>query len=301
MINAMPPLAAFDVTEPIKADFSKPREVFGFLVEQMPAEIDILTTENYLYFSCCDAAGERWRGNLWLRAGGGPRALHFYYERLGDMDQCARLSLDRSNGLKLWRCKPFLYAMRWGPRTVKLRLNQVRLGPPAKARLRSSEVYVGPSYDESGLQFSLLFDLSQNCFLWILNEDEALLEEFSPVGEVLEQGERTQYVFMTDEANRRRVLVGVAQREIAANSYHDGPFDQLPDNFIATGRVQLRKYLELQNPDRRGQIDKFGFFKLMNHCRVAITPYYAYRDLAELRAITPEKFYGSLLKEVNDF
>jgi hypothetical protein len=301
MIKHLPPLAAFEFTESVQADFAQPLAVFRSLFEQMPDMIEILPTENYLYFSCRDAAGVQWRGNFCIRANAAASGLPFYYEKQGRGEESKYLLIGRGHGLNLVRHDPFLYELRWNGRALEMRLNKPRLSSPAKAKLRDSEVYVGPSYDESGLQFSLLFDLAANCFLWILNDDEAPPEEFLAVSAAIERGARTQFAFLKDPVNQRRVLVGVADQEIEANSYYDGPFDQLPDNFIATGEVDLRKYIEMQNPDREGQIDEFGCFKLMPGCRVAITPYYAYQDLAELAAITPEEFYTRVLKEMNDF
>jgi hypothetical protein len=66
-------------------------------------------------------------------------------------------------------------------------------------------------------------------------------------------GGRTSFAFFTDPARDRKLLVGVFEPNAALNNYLDGPFDQLPDNFLKDD--ELRRALLLAQPFlSRGQI-----------------------------------------------
>ena len=45
-------------------------------------------------------------------------------------------------------------------------------------------------------------------------------------------GRRSGFAFFKDIALHRKLLVGVYAGNIDVNNYLDGPFDQLPDNFL---------------------------------------------------------------------
>lgn len=63
------------------------------------------------------------------------------------------------------------------------------------------------------------------------------------------------------------------------NTYFDGPFDQLPDNFIE-GETLRQAILEVQ-PDLKGHIDRFGSAP-SGEVRYMIDTYLPYRSVAEL-------------------
>ena len=62
------------------------------------------------------------------------------------------------------------------------------------------------------------------------------------------------------------------------NNYFDGPFDQLPDNFIE-GET-LRNAIVKVQPDLKGKIDRFGGVP-GGEVRYSISPYLVYRRLQE--------------------
>ena len=62
------------------------------------------------------------------------------------------------------------------------------------------------------------------------------------------------------------------------NNYFDGPFDQLPDNFIEGDLLQ--KALIESQPLLKGKIGRLGHFD--DGSRVAITPYGYYRTPSDL-------------------
>ncbi len=309
-MTIMAPEAAVRFTEPIVASLSQPLEVFRALFVEMPARISILPSENCLYFSFSDPSQTEYRGCLSIRlrpeeAGG----LRFFYKRAdhGDGQGHAEF-LSADEGLCLMRLGQFWYSLELDGKKVDFDFQQLPLVKPSRSILRSSELYLGPAFDESGVQFSLLFDQETSCFLWILNDDFPTYDTFASASCNLELGHRTKFAFLRDDRNRRRVLVGVSKTEVQANSYYDGPFDQLPDNYIATGEVELQKYIELNNPDRRGQIDEFGFFNLAPAYRVAIMPYHLYDQPSDLgplaerfRSSSEDDFYRQFLYAVNIF
>jgi hypothetical protein len=71
------------------------------------------------------------------------------------------------------------------------------------------------------------------------------------------------------------VFLGNAQ----VNNYFDGPFDQLPDNFIQ-GET-LREALIQIDPKLKGQIDRFGAWP-GGEQRYMIAPYFMYQNESDL-------------------
>lgn len=310
-MTVMAPEAAFRFTEPVLVCPTQPLGVFRALFAEMPPRISILPSENCLYFSFLDRSQTEYRGCLSLRlrpeeAG----VLRFFYKRTdrGEGKEGHSAFLSSDEGLLVVRLGQFRYSLEMDGKKVDLDFQQLPLGKPSRSILRPSEIYLGPAFDESGLHFSLLFDQHTNCFLWILNDDYPTYDTFITASDKLEIGRRTKFAFLNDSRNRRRVLVGVSKAEAQANSYYDGPFDQLPDNYIATGDVELQKYIELNNPDRRGHIDQFGFFNLLPAYRVAIVPYHFYDQPSDLdplaerfRLSSEDDFYRQFLTDINNF
>ena len=81
------------------------------------------------------------------------------------------------------------------------------------------------------------------------------------------------------------------------NNYFDGPFDQLPDNFIE-GDTLRNAILKVQ-PNLKGQIDRFGGTP-DGEVRYMIGPYLLYKEIGEFDARRPlrrphARFGGRLL------
>ena len=74
-------------------------------------------------------------------------------------------------------------------------------------------------------------------------------------------------------------LIGAFEDNILLNTYFDGPFDQLPDNFIEG--ESLRSAILAASPRLAGKIDRFGR-ALDKNIRYAIKPYLAYVMLEDL-------------------
>ena len=86
----------------------------------------------------------------------------------------------------------------------------------------------------SAIRFFLVFNPKLRIFHYVLDETEAVAEQFfSPkkTDRIL-VGKRTGFAFYRDHRLNRKIMIGAFEGNMRANNYFDGPFDQLPDNFI---------------------------------------------------------------------
>jgi hypothetical protein len=148
--------------------------------------------------------------------------------------------------------------------------------PPKKAKLTSDEIFVAPEFDESGLMFYLVFNKKTNHLYWILNEDNYVPEHYHDIGDSVIIGDRTEFAFYVDQENNRKILIGVDGFSTIEDDYYDGPFDQMPDNLVKAGKLDLQKYLHLAYPGTKGAIDRYGNYLKEPGVRVAVAPYLIY-------------------------
>ena len=81
----------------------------------------------------------------------------------------------------------------------------------------------------------------------------------------------------------------------------------MPDNYVYTGQIEVKKYIEANYPNVRGRIDKYGYYLDEKGVRVAIAPYLVYFSKEELVSViesckasalsTPE-FYSCITEQV---
>jgi hypothetical protein len=90
-------------------------------------------------------------------------------------------------------------------------------------------------------------------------------------------GRRTGFVFY--RYGDRKILIGVNARQSQLNTAFDGPFDQLPENFIE-GEL-LRDAIISADPGVKGEIDRLGNFTGGSN-RYLIHPYLPYRRISDL-------------------
>ena len=151
--------------------------------------------------------------------------------------------------------------------------------PPATAIL-PTERYIGPVFDKSGVRFFLIYHPAIKHFLYVLDETAPVADAFVP-GERNDRiflGKRTGFVFYRDHRRDRKILVGVYEENARVNNYFDGPFDQLPDNFIEG--ENLRSALLEMDPKLKGQIDRFGGSP-DGAVRYMIAPYLLYQEVRQ--------------------
>ena len=114
-------------------------------------------------------------------------------------------------------------------------------------------------FDESGIRFFLMFNSRLKVFHFILDETVPVADQFFAL-----QGRRAGRRSASAPALRsitfdgRKILVGVDERQSRLNTYLDGPFDQLPENFIE-GEA-LRDAILAVEPGVKGKIDRLGNF-----------------------------------------
>ncbi len=88
-------------------------------------------------------------------------------------------------------------------------------------------------------------------------------------------------------------------RTFELNTWLDGPFDQLPDNFIEG--EELRDAIIAKHPEIEGEIDRLGEF-MGQDGRFLVTPYVNYGNVRELDtflrcadpALDEDRFYACL-------
>ena len=90
-------------------------------------------------------------------------------------------------------------------------------------------------------------------------------------------GKRTGFAFY--RWDKRQILIGVNERQSRLNTALDGPFDQLPENFVDGD--SLRDAMIAAEPGVKGKIDRFGNFT-DGSARFLVHPYMLYREVADL-------------------
>jgi hypothetical protein len=153
------------------------------------------------------------------------------------------------------------------------------LRAPSGMALREGERFVSGILDESGFGLVLAYHEASGSFFYTLRDDAPLPDELVAIesrGVRFLVGQRSRFVFLVDDsaAPSRRVLVGVSEQEVRANSFYDGPFDQVPPK-LPIGAMLERAYPYVL---ARGGIDAHGNFLGLDHQRVAISPYQQYVD-----------------------
>jgi hypothetical protein len=159
-------------------------------------------------------------------------------------------------------------------------LNDVSQVKPPPAALAPGEQFIGPVFDESAVRFFLVFNSRLKLFLYVLDETTKPPDRLVAAarhGRIV-IGERTGFAFYRDHRRERKILIGALAANARANNYFDGPFDQLPDNFIAGDT--LRAAILAVAPDLNGKIDRFG--AAADGARFAIVPYMHYRTPRDL-------------------
>jgi hypothetical protein len=118
-------------------------------------------------------------------------------------------------------------------------------------------------------------------FLFILDETVKTTDQFERTAssDRILVGKRTAFAFYRDHLRDRKIMIGAFEGNMVINSYFDGPFDQLPDNFIEGDT--LRDAIVAVDPDMKGHIDRFGGWD-DGAQRFAVDPYVGYRMLSDL-------------------
>jgi hypothetical protein len=274
-----------EVTAKTELAIDDPMAVFGFVFERLPERVKVYPTENYYYFSFIHEA-RRYAGNIRLDAGNRDdgKADFAYFEDTSEWNDdtpIRHVLLDASRGVAVEKIERFLYRVSYQGKSVLFALNDLSDVKPPPAALGADEAFLGPVFDESAIRFFLLYNAKQKTFHYILDETVAVADDFFPAQgtDRILIGKRTGFAFYRDHRLQRKILIGVYEGNWRANNYFDGPFDQLPDNFLE-GDV-LRAIILNIRPELAGKIDRFGGSP-DGQFRFMIAPYLRYRGEGDL-------------------
>ncbi len=278
-----------EVRSSVALDVSSPMMVLAYVLRSLPDEVAVYPTENYYYFRFVHN-GTPYAGSIRLPAEARDRGkIVFGYfketaEWMDEAEDVAPLMLDATKGVEVQRVSPLAYRVNFADRSVTFRLNDLgSVRPPASA-ITGDEKYLGPIFDESGVRFFLVFNERLKIFHYVLDETVPATEELQGMTKAPRVliGRRTGFGYYRDHRAERKILIGVFEPNSRINNYFDGPFDQLPENFIE-GEA-LRAAIVAAEPETKGQIDRLGNY-LSEEGRYLIHPYMLYRAEADLLRI----------------
>jgi hypothetical protein len=275
-----------DVREAARATalaIDDPVAVFAHVLSQLPERVQVYPTENYYYFRFVHG-GVSYSGNVRLAASDrDDGVVHFAYgEEYTDWNLEPKeryAALGSAQGVAVEKLSPLVYRLSHGGRSVTFALNDLSQVKPPPAMLRADESYLGPVFDESGIRFFLVFNARLKVFHFIADEGAPVADGFfAPLkGAPITIGKRTGFAFYEYEG--RKILIGVGESQSRLNTAFDGPFDQLPENFIE-GEA-LREAIVAADPRVKGRIDRLGNFS-DGLSRYLIHPYMTYRAVGDL-------------------
>jgi len=293
-------------------DLNNTLEVFEIVFNSLKPEVAVYPTENYYYYQF-EISGRTIKGNIALFANDRDKGnLNFAFEEVSDMPVNSSdmiegvATLNAKDGVNIQKVNSFEYIVTYKNRSVKFLLNKLDINQPNSLKLQKNETYVGNTFDESGLRFHLVYNSIYKNLFWVLNEEFFVPDNFAELIDNVIVGKRTGFIFFNDRTLGRKILFGVNHQNISLNNWFDGPFDQLPDNYIETGEVVLKEYIEESYPFCRDKIDKYGHFLNDNDTRVAISSYLAYNSYIDVLKVyyacknssnNSEEFIFNLTKE----
>ena len=262
--------------------------VFWQVFSSLPDEVTVYPSENYYYFILYVDRKQIW-GNMRLPAGRRDQGvLVFAYFEFKESPYVPEHGVENSkefnlaSGLTIQELDRFTFLVRYRGKEVTFHLHQLSQDQPRLFRLGDNELSLMRTFDESGYQFFLLFNLKGNYFTWVLNEEELVPDGLVHLGPDLLVGKRSGFAFWIDpDHSDRKALVGVRGANATINNYYDGPFDQLADNYV--DQTNVSEYMMRASPGLR--LNKYGYFLGGEpNSRLAITPYYVYYTGDALKA-----------------
>jgi hypothetical protein len=277
--------------------------VLSYVLNSLPDEVVVYPTENYYYFNFL-YGGVKYVGNLRLDASDRDAGkIHLAYFNANTEWGASLKSISRvfsaEDGVDVKAVDRLTYQIAFRGRAVLFKLNDLSGVEPPAGMMGADEQYIGPVFDESAIQFFLIYNKRIKNFIYVLNSlnkipDVLIADKTRPRIRV---AQRSGFVFYLDHLKDRLILIGVYERNAVLNTYFDGPFDQLPDNFIRGD--ELKQAFIDQNPKVAGTIDRFGNAP-DGRSRLSISPYllylsvdelYGFDDCAQKYKTLPDKYY----------
>ena len=274
-----------DITNDTVLPLSDPKAMLTFVLESLPDRVRVYPTENYYYFNFY-SQGVRYAGNIRLDMMDRDKGkLHFaYFEDLQEWKADAPLTynvFDQADGVLVEKIDYLVYRVTFGEKQVVFELNDLsKVVPPAHV-IGPDEKYLGPMFDDSGMRFFLMFNPTLKIFHYILDETVRIPEQFrqSNLTNRILIGVRTGFAYYLDLRMNRKILIGVFEANSRVNNSFDGPFDQLPDNFVKDD--ELRDAILAVEPSLTGKIDRVGG-SFDGSGRYLVGPYATYRTEEQL-------------------
>ncbi len=275
-------------------DLEDTESVFYHVLSQLDDEVTVYPSEGYYYFRF-PMRGLTVRGAITLYAFERDQGIvgFGYVGEIEDRPEGTytempgrshRFSVE--DGLIVRELDELSYEVEYEDRKVTFHLYDPGWSPPAPPHLAAGETYVGSNFDESGLRFHLLFSEPEQRLYWMLDESRFLPEALTVFDENVVVGARTGFAFFCDTERDRKILVGVRAAEVSYNTWYDGPFDQLPDAYIANGTIDMRQYIVAHTGISADTIDRYGNIKSVPGARIPVAPYRMYSSLDELRFVS---------------
>lgn len=260
-----------------------PLSVFASVLRNLAERVDVYPTENYFYFRFTQN-GVVYVGNIRLAASDRDKGkVNFAYsEQPTDWNADPKISnvvLGAEQGVTVEKAGALTYRVAHAGKTVTFALNDLSSVKPPADLLRADEKFLGTVFDESAIRFFLVFNARLKLFHFLLDETVPAADRFAALKGVpaIEIGKRTGFAFYSYDG--RKTLIGVEERQSRLNTFLDGPFDQLPENFIE-GEA-LREAILAAAPGVKGRIDRLGNFD-DGSGRFLIHPYMLYRQPGDL-------------------
>lgn len=278
-------------------------EVLNYIFANLPDKVVVYPTENYFYFRFT-ANGYTVKGSFSLFAQDRDEG-HFgmgyivYDENPKVEYDSGRIGAGAeytdANGVFVKKITDMEYDITVENKTVKFILNDVGVTPPQKAQLLPEESYIGTTYDESGLRFFLIYNAAMNKVYWLLDEDVFVpeqLKSYLPQYNLV-RGDRTDLVFYNDKNTSRKILIGAKGENVLANNWYDGPFDQMPDNYVKRGLIDYNAVIKAYYSE--GRVDEYLGYIGQEGTRIAVAPYTVYFDDSYF------DFVGQCIADANGF
>jgi len=213
-------------------------EVLPQLLAQIGPDADVYPSENYYYFSF-NRAGSSFSGSLRLASDRRDSGVLDYmcYQSYrswvppGDEIR-AYQHLSAADGVVVEKRSTGVYRVAFDGAETLFALHQLDHTKPSDSLLPGDQ-FIGRLQDESGAAFELIYNEDINEFYFLADLDASVPEAFSnPAPDVL-VSRRTGFVYYHPADSDRYLLVAVNSREVALNTFFDGPFDHLPENDFA--------------------------------------------------------------------
>ena len=264
------------------------KAVFAYVLGALPDRVKVYPTENYFYFRFVHNSVQ-YAGNIRLATENRDDGfVHFAYSidfaEYKEQDKVHYQLFGPKDAVKVEKLAALVYRVSLGDKSVVFELNDLsKVAPPLHA-VGPDERYIGPVFDDSALRFFLTYNTKLQLFHYILDETVPVTDTFtrSRATDRIVIGRRTGFAFYRDHRLNRKILIGVFEGNARVNNYFDGPFDQLPDNFIEG--ESLRSAIIETVPELKGKIDRFGA-EPNGESRFMISPYMYYREVEELTVV----------------